>query len=189
MAFKHHNRNLAAIISLVVMGSVGLGWALFSARVHLSIVLGAIVIAGVGLLFSFLTSTNREVLFFFNALENDDTSISYRSDRRSRFIDELHQYLNTLNLSFREMKMSSELRENYFSRILENLSSGLVVISKTGHINHINDEALRLLGIEQLTHIRALAALQPTLYARVKEMKPFQKAEFVLPVLLVYMLM
>jgi nitrogen fixation/metabolism regulation signal transduction histidine kinase len=78
------------------------------------------------------------------------------------------------------MKVSNELRENYFSRILENLSSGLVVISKTGHINQINDEALRLLGIEQLTHIRALAALQPILYARVKEMKPFQKEELVL---------
>jgi len=53
------------------------------------------------------------------------------------------------------------------------------VIAHTGHINHINDEALRLLGLEQLTHLKALSALHPSLYALLQKMKAFQKEEYV----------
>lgn len=179
MAYKHYKYSLVVLISMVILGSVALGWALSHSRIHLSIVLGILVLVGVLFLIRLLSSAHREILFFFKALENDDTSINYRSDHRSRFIDELHNYLNALNLSMRELKLSSEIRENYFSRILENLSSGLVVIAQTGHINHINDEALRLLGLEQLTHIKALSGLHPSLYALLLKMKAFQNEEYV----------
>ena len=180
MAFKHYKSTMIVLITLVIIGSAGLGWAISLSRVHLSIVLGILVAVAVAYLSRLLSSSHREILFFFKALENDDTSISYRSDHRSRFIDELHNYLNALNVSMRDMKLNNELRENYFSRILENLSSGLVVISHTGHINHINDEALRLLGMEQMTHIKALSGLHPSLFSTIQKMKPFQKEEYIL---------
>ena len=155
-----------------------LGWALSSSRLHLAILLGSAVSLAVVLLYWQLTRWNREVLFFFRALENDDTSISYRSSDRSKFITELHQHLNRLNESFRQMKLSNEMREQYFSQILQHLSSGLMVVSGTGHINQINEEALRLLNLPRLTHTRALAPLYPGLYERIQEMDSLDHGEF-----------
>jgi two-component system nitrogen regulation sensor histidine kinase NtrY len=146
MAFERHARLLLALLLLLVVTSMGLGWALLSSSLHLSILLGISICAELAILYRMLTKTHREILFFFKALENDDTSITYRSDHRGRIIDELHQYMEALNRGFKEMQISNELREQYFSRILENLSSGLLVAAKTGHIHHVNQEALRLLG-------------------------------------------
>ena len=132
------------------------------------------------LLYGLLTRTQKKILFFFEALENDDTSVHYSSGLRSRFTDELNVYLNQLNLNFREMRISHDLREQYFNRILENLSSGLMVISKTGHINHINQEALRLFGLANLTHVKALAEVDRNLYTVASGMQSDTKREVTL---------
>lgn len=177
MGFKRHKLSLGAMLLGVVFFSVGMGWALFASRLHLAIVLLILILTGIFLLFKLLTRTQNEILFFFKALENDDSSIGYRSNHRSRFIDELHGYLNVLNESFREMKLNHEVRERYFSQILENLSSGMLVISKTGHVNHINQEALRLFNVPRLTHIKALSDVDGKLHSILKMLKPPEKIE------------
>ena len=128
-------------------------------------------------IFHHLTRTNREILFFFRALENDDTSIKYKSLHRNRLIDELHEHLNRVSENFEELKLSNERREHYFKRILEHLSSGLIVLSRTGHVNQINDQALRLLNLQQLTHMKALAHNYPGLHGKIQAMKSLDRAE------------
>ena len=166
-----------ALLVLLVISAAVLGWALSSSRMHLAILLGIVIFVCAVFIFQQLTRSNREVLFFFRALENDDTSINYSSSHRNKFIDELHQHLNKVNGNFQELKLNNELREKYFSQILEHLSSGLIVISKTGHINHINNEALRLLNLPKLTHIRVLSQLYPGFYGRIRDMKSLDHSE------------
>jgi len=177
MGFRSYQIKLIFWIVLLVINAALVGWALSSSRIHLSILLGITLVFVLVLLYTQLTRWNREVLFFFRALENDDTSISFGSTYQSRFINELHQHLNRLNTSFQEMKLSNEMREQYFSQILEHLSSGLIVFSKTGHINHINEEALRLLKMSKLTHIKALSQMYPGLSRRIKEMNTLDRSE------------
>jgi two-component system nitrogen regulation sensor histidine kinase NtrY len=180
MAFNHHRHALMALLILLVVTSIGLGWTLFALRIHMAIILGIAICVEVVLIYRMLTATHREILFFFKALENDDTSIRYRSSRRNRIIDELHLYMDTLNQGFKEMKIRGELREQYFSRILENLSSGLLVVTKTGHIHHVNPEALRLLNIPQLTHLKALSEVNRRLFQKTMEMHSLEKVEITL---------
>ena len=180
MAFKRHSLILTALLFLLVGTSVGLGWCMFSTRLHLAILLGIAVILEVGVAYRLLTRTHREILFFFKALENEDTSIRYGSDHRNSIIDELHRYMDALNQGFRRIQFSSELREQYFSRILENLSSGLLVASKTGHIQHVNQEALRLLNLPNLTHLKALSEVNQSLYQKVQGMQTLEKVEITL---------
>jgi len=177
MGFRSYHIKLIFWIVLIVINAALVGWAITSSRMHLVILLGITLLIVLLFLYSQLTRWNREVLFFFRALENDDSSISYGSANQSSFINELHQHLNRLNRSFQEMKLSNERREQYFSQILEQLSSGLMVISKTGHINHINEEALRLLNLSKLTHIRALSQKYPGLSRRIKEMNTLDRSE------------
>ena len=180
MGFKQHKLSLGILLGLMVVCSIGLGWALSSSRLHLALILFIVILTLIFLLFRLQTRTQNQILFFFKALENDDTSLSYRSNYRSKFTDELHHYLNVLNESFREMKMNHEKREQYFSQILENLSSGLLVVSKTGHVNQINQEALRLFNIPQLTHIKALLDVDIKLHTIIRRMKSMEKSEFTL---------
>jgi len=165
------------LMALLVISSAGLGWALISARMHLAITFLLAVTMAVCFLYRLLTRSHKEILFFFKALENDDTSISYSSTHSNKFIDELNHYMNQLNQSFQEMKVDHELREQYFNRILENLSSGLMVIAKTGHINQVNAEALRLFNVTKLTHIRALAEVDPKLYKSLSGMQSNSRLE------------
>ncbi len=180
MGFKKYRLTLGLTIFLVVICSGALGWALFSSKLHLAIVLVFLILTEVLFLYRLIIRTQNEILFFFKALQNDDTSISYRSSHRSRFTDELHHYLNVLNESFREMKLNHEKRERYFSQILENLSSGLLVVSKTGHVNHINQEALRLFNMPQLTHLKALSEVDEKLHSTLNKLKSLEKSEFTL---------
>lgn len=179
MGFKSHHIKLIALLVLMVISSVFLGWALWSTRTHLAILFAFSVALESAAIYYQMSRWNREVLYFFRALENDDTSISYNAVHQSRFVNELHGHLTRLNGIFQEMKLSNERREQYFSRILENLSSGLMVISRRGYVNHINNEALRLLNLPQLTHTRALSQWYPSLSGRIGEMKQLDRAEIV----------
>ena len=180
MGFRNHNITMLALVVLLISSATLLGWALTSSRIHLAILLGICIAAEAVFLHQKLTRFKREILFFFNALENDDTSINYSSNHRNNFIDELHRHLNKVNGNFQELRLNNEKREQYFSRILDHLSSGLMLISKTGHINQINEEALRLLNISKLTHIKALSQLYPGLYVRIRDMKSLDRAELTL---------
>lgn len=180
MAFKRYGRIQLLLICLLVISGAGMGWALTVSRFHLAMILFVWVCLLGWLQYRKLSRTNREILFFFKALENDDTSIKFSSNHRNRFINELHHYLDALNRNFQRMKVDSELREQYFSRILENLASGLLVYSATGHINHINQEALRLLEVSQLTHIKALAEKYHALYQKITGMNSLDQEKVTL---------
>ena len=177
MGFRTYHIKLIVSLVLLLICATLMGWALSSSRVHLAILLGIFILAGGVIIFQHLTKTNREILFFFRALENDDTSIKYSSSHRNGFIDELHQHLNRVNGNFQEIKLQNELREQYFSRILKHLSSGLMLISRTGHVNQINEEALRLLNLPQLTHIKALSQVYPGLRRKIQSMSSLDRAE------------
>jgi len=177
MAFKHHRIQQIAMLVLLVICSVGLGWALTSHRFHLVIVFAVIIVATSILVYQLLTLTHKEMLFFFKALKNDDTSIKFNSEQRSKIVEELHRYMDALNQGLKDMRIKSELREQYFSRILENLSSGLIVARKTGHIKHVNPEALRLLNLPQLTHLKALKEVDKKLYQLILSMRSLEQVE------------
>lgn len=181
MAFKHIHLQLVVLTVLLAVTAGVTGWALAGARVHLSILTGTLVIAEAIWLFRVVTKTNREILFFFRALKNDDTSIHFAANRSGRLMEELHRLLDQLNQNFQQIRMNNEVREQYFSRILENLSSGLMVISETGHVNQVNAEALRLLGLPHLNHIRSVEEKYPKLFGILRQLKHLEKSEVVLP--------
>ncbi len=169
------------LLTILLSGSsISLGWAITNSYIHLSIVLLILMLIIVSMLYRKLTKTNREILFFFKALKNDDTSIHYAANNRNHLLNELNGYLNELNLNFSKMKIDHDLREQYFMLILENLSGGLLVVTKTGHVNHINQQALALFDIPKLTHLKALKGIDPKLYGVIEGMWPGKKGELTL---------
>lgn len=168
------------LIVLLVITAGLLGWALSEARIHMAILLAMGILAVAGILYLRMTSINREILYFFRALENDDTSLKYNADHRNSLIDELHRHLNRVNENFQNIQLNNELREQYFGKVLDHISSGLIVISKTGHVDQVNEEALRLLNLQQLTHVKVLSQTHPGLGSRIAEMNSLERSELTL---------
>ena len=98
MGFRRENEpTLLFLVILLAVSAMGLGRALGSSKLHLSIILAAFVVILMILLFGRLTRTKREILFFFKALKNDDTGIHYHAHGKGPLIDELIQQMNELN--------------------------------------------------------------------------------------------
>lgn len=180
MGSKVYQRGQIVLIILLVISAVLLGWALSAASHHLAILLGIGILVLAVILYLRMIRINNEILYFFKALENDDTSIRYNTDHRNSLIDELHRHLNRVNENFQSIQLNNELREQYFSKVLEHISSGLVVISKTGHVDQVNEEALRLLNLQQLTHVKALSQTYPGLGAKIGQMQSLDRSELTL---------
>ena len=103
MGFKRENGRVLILSIMLTVSAVGMGWALTSSRFHLSIILLTLVLILLFLLFRRLTKTSREILFFFKALENDDSSISYSANEKRACEDSGLLELKLFNLVAREI--------------------------------------------------------------------------------------
>ncbi len=106
----------------------------------------------------------QKISYFFNAVENNDSTLYYSENSRSKSLNELHKSLNRVNELIKEAKLMNREQEQYFSVILEQLATGIVVINERGNILQANSAAKHLLKYETLTHILQLKKVNEKLY-------------------------
>ena len=162
MAFKHYNRLL--VIRLVVI--VGLAFAIgclvmMGKSLFFIIFLSSVEVILVAEFVNFLNSTNRQISFFIQAINNDDTTLRFPIKTGNAIINDLHNSLNELNVILQKAKVSNQIRERYFSEILQHIGTGVLVLNEKGFITEVNPAALDLFGIQNLTHITQLDRVDP----------------------------
>lgn len=162
MAFKHYNRLL--VIRLVVI--VGLAFAIgclvmMGESLFFIIFLSSVEVILVAEFVNFLNSTNRQIIFFIQAINNDDTTLRFPMKTGNAIINDLHNSLNELNVILQKAKVSNQIRERYFSEILQHIGTGVLVLNEKGFITEVNPAALDLFGIQNLTHITQLDRVDP----------------------------
>lgn len=52
--------------------------------------------------------------------------------------------------------MQSQIKEQYFSVILKNIETGIIVLTDKGFINDVNPSALDILGLKHLNHLKQI---------------------------------
>lgn len=162
MAFKHYNRLL--VIRLVVI--VGLAFAIGCLVMMGESLFFIIFLSSVEVLLSvefihFLNSTNRQISFFIQAIKNEDTTLRFPIKTGSSIINDLHNSLNELNVILQKTKVGNQIRERYFSEILQHIGTGVLVLNEKGFVTEVNPAALDLFGIQNLTHITQLDRVDP----------------------------
>jgi len=162
MDFKHYNRLL--VIRLVVI--VGLAFAIGCLVMMGESLLLIIFLSSVEVLLSvefihFLNSTNRQISFFIQAIKNEDTTLRFPIKTGSSIINDLHNSLNELNVILQKTKVGNQIRERYFSEILQHIGTGVLVLNEKGFVTEVNPAALDLFGIQNLTHITQLDRVDP----------------------------
>jgi len=116
-----------------------------------------------------LDSLNRKVAFFFDAIRNEDTTLSF-PETGDKSMNELSQSMNRLNFLIRDAKSQIRMQEQYYETILEHAATGLLSFDEKGNILLTNSATRRLLNCEPLTHILQLDRIEKGLSQEFEQM-------------------
>ncbi len=170
MGFKHFNRQLICRLILLVGLPLLIGYLISEGK---SVLLILFLILAVGFLLGelahFLNKTNRQIIFFIQAIKNDDTTLRFPTRTGNSIINELHQSLNELNVVLQKTKVSNMIRERYFSEILHNIGTGVMVINEKGFVIDVNPATLEIFNLQTLTHLKQLDRIDPRFRSKLEE--------------------
>ncbi len=175
MVFKHFNVRLFAQLLCILVFSIGIGLAIKSQLISIVIILAVIDLMMLIRLVHFLNKTNSEIAFFIQSIKNDDNSIRFPINTGNAIINDLHGNLNELNNVLHETKVQSRIKEQYFSVILQNIETGIIILTDRGFINDANPSALEILGLKHLTHIKQIESKSEKFAHALKEIGNNQK--------------
>jgi two-component system, NtrC family, nitrogen regulation sensor histidine kinase NtrY len=157
MGFRHYNRLLILRLLAMIMLPVLIGWcAASNSSLFLIVFLIGVEVVLMWELFFFMTRTNRQISFFIQAIKNDDTTLRFPVKTGSSIINDLHRSLNELNVVLQETKLKSRIKERYFSEIIQNIGTGVMVFNQKGFVIEANPAVLELIGLQHLTHLSQL---------------------------------
>ncbi len=162
MVYKHYNRFLFIRILLIVLIPLFIGIIIAESLSPFFIVLLSVIeVILIYELINFLNSTNRQISYFIQAIKNDDTTLRFPIKTGSRIINDLHKSLNDLNVILQQTKVKSQIKEHYFSEIIQNIGVGIMIYNEKGFVTQINPAALELLGVQNLTHLLQIDRIDP----------------------------
>ncbi|MDR2971361.1 MAG: ATP-binding protein [Bacteroidales bacterium] len=96
----------------------------------------------------------------FDAIENDDYTFRFTGSSTRLQSDELlNRSLNRIKNLVIEARQEIREREKYFEHILNQVTTGIIMVNEQGIVFSRNRQALHLLGLSQLTHIRQLSQI------------------------------
>ena len=119
----------------------------------------------------------RQVIFMLNAIENDDFSFKFSSDSPLRSDILVNRTLNRITAIIQKAKVDAVQKEKYYELILNSVNTGIIVADENGNIFQTNNEALKLLGLSVLTHLKQLYKISPDLPDILQNVGPGEKQQ------------
>lgn len=140
------------------------------------IVAGAILIEIIEL-FRFTTVTNKKITRFLESIRYSDFSTSFTHDNRlGRSFRELNKAFSNVADAFRHERAEKEEHLNYLNTVVQHVTTGLISFDTEGKVGLINSAAKRFLNVPQLRNISEILTFNVTLYKKLKQMAPGEKA-------------
>lgn len=178
MASKHLHFRIIIKVFFLVLACLAFAYFIVQKQLDFSIYVGIIIIIQVVGLIKFLNNTNRKMAFFFNAVENDDSTINYPTHTKDKSLNDLHKSLNRVNQLIQKVKIENRTQEKYYHTILEHAAIGILTINEKGHITLANKTIKKILGFETLTHIQQLKRIDEKLFRLISKLNPFDQKLF-----------
>ena len=119
----------------------------------------------------------KRVLFMIDALENNDNAIHFPEENTTPETRDINRALNRVGHILYNVKSETAQQEKYYELILDCINTGVLVLNDNGAIYQKNNEALRLLGLNVLTHIRQLSKVDVTLMQKVEFCRTREKLQ------------
>lgn len=159
-------------VLILVLLSLSLGWMIFQKEMYLLSILPviALIVYTVNLVW-FLNVTNRRLFYFFDAIKNEDSTLSFPEKTNNKAIVELNKSLNKVNKQIQLILIENRQQEQYFQALMEHAATGMLTFDKNGFILHSNSFVKRLLSLDVLTHLNQLDKIDHKLFMSIKNIQ------------------
>ena len=162
---------LVRVLFLVAVALL-LGWVIFQKKMYiLSIIPGIVITTQTVNLIWFLNSTNRRLYYFFDAIQNEDLTLSFPEKTNYKIIVDLNKSLNKVNKQIQQIHIENRQQEQYFQALLEHAATGMMTFDKNGFVLHINSLMKRLFSLDVLTHLNQLNKIDHKLFMSIKNIQ------------------
>ena len=153
-----------AVYVAVIIVVAGIGGYVWAAGHHAYLIVCVpIIIFCIFRLFRLYGVIVKRLMFVFNAVQNNDYSFRFTENPRYTQYTFVNQSLNRIKEVLDNAKLQIKEREQYFQLIMECANVGIVVVMENGTVTQINSKALRIVGMERLSHIDQLRVLSEEL--------------------------
>lgn len=156
--------NILIRLLIIVLVAIGIGWAFSSGNQLIpgSILLVLLVILAINLL-HYQNKINERINYFFEAIKNEDFSLTFPAHKKDKIIRELNQHLTEVNEQIQRIQMKNHQQEQYFRALIEHVGTGILTYDENGFVIHANMALKKILGLEQFTHLKQLEKVDPRL--------------------------
>ena len=114
----------------------------------------------------------RRVLFLLDAIENNDNTLHFAEGDGHNDDRLVNRALNRVAHILYNVKAETAQREKYYELILDCIGTGVLVLNDNGAVYQKNSEALRLLGLDILTHVSQLNRVDARLARTIASCRP-----------------
>jgi signal transduction histidine kinase len=177
MASKPFYRKL--ILYIILIGILALAtsylwlgdnkWFFISPLLALILVLYNLVV--------FLNRTNRDLVLFFEALLNEDSSLGLKNTYSPGFV-QLNKVLKKLSKAIRNERIENRLQEQFFKELIGHSTTGLLAHDENGDVKIANPAICKLIGLQHLVSMKTLENRFPELFAALNNLVPGKPALF-----------
>lgn len=134
----------------------------------------SIVIASAIILFavySYVLRHNiyRKLNFMIDALEDKETNFRFVENRL--FSRALNSTLNRIRTIFKKERTLMAEQEAYFHNMLNHVNTGIVAMREYGKVEFMNNYAMELMQVGQLTSVKQLKSINYALYKAIVEVR------------------
>ncbi|WP_291861914.1 ATP-binding protein [Marinilabilia sp.] len=145
------------VILLIATSAITAGWGFFDLNSQLLGMMASLsFLLLIWHLISYQARLFRKINYFFDAVRNEDSALSFPKNNNDKFLNQLSSNLDRINEQLKRIKTESHQREQYFQTLTEHVATGIISFDETGFILNANKSLKRMLGLEQLTHLRQL---------------------------------
>lgn len=181
MAVKNLYTIIIVRVLLITVTSIGFSYFLMKSQINYSLYFLLLIVIQVIFLIRFLNNTNRNIAYFFNSVENEDSTIHFPEKSGPKSVKELNKSINRVNKLIQKVKIQIQVQEKYYQTIIEHSTIGMMTINAKGHIILANSAIKKILNYENLTHLQQLKRVDVKLYQIISQLKPFDQRLILLP--------
>jgi nitrogen fixation/metabolism regulation signal transduction histidine kinase len=172
MAYNSFFANILIRMLFLIGSFTGLAFLLVNTdRFFTLVFLAVLTIIQIISLIIFLNKTNRDLARFLLLLTTEDTSVIAWKDRVEKTFQGLHHSFRQVNEEINRMKLEKEQGIILLQNIVDHIQTGIFVADENGSIKLVNEEALRLFGVQGLEHLQDLGHAQPGLQSSLDELR------------------
>jgi two-component system, NtrC family, nitrogen regulation sensor histidine kinase NtrY len=152
---KSFHLNIAIRITIIAFLCIYTGWTLNGGQpIYNSIAMLLVILILIINLVWYSNKINKKIAYFFDSVSNDDFSLSLPEYPGDKLLNRLSTNLKRISNQIESIHIENQRQEKYFEAMIEHISVGIMSVNCQGFIINCNSSLKKLLGLNQLTHIR-----------------------------------